>query len=98
VGSQPDSNSIPPQQSYIVNTLSRPGVQENVSNQEERINFDPILTDNEDKDDEYYNGSEDEDEYEDEDREEISRKKYIRQNESIFEIKKIHSKNIVIFY
>jgi hypothetical protein len=46
----------------MVNTLSRPGVEGNVSNQEERINFNPILTDNEDEDDEDYNGSEDEDE------------------------------------
>jgi hypothetical protein len=66
-GSQPDSSSTPPQQSYIINTLSRPGVQGNISNQEKRINFDLIPTDNEDEDDEDYNGSEDEDEDEDED-------------------------------
>jgi hypothetical protein len=54
----------------MVNTLSRPGVEGNVSNQEERINFNPILTDNEDEDDEDYNGSEDEDE-DGEDKEDI---------------------------
>jgi hypothetical protein len=54
VGSQPDSNSTSPQQSYNVNTLSRPDVQafiENISNQKEIINFDPIPTDNEDEED-----------------------------------------------
>jgi hypothetical protein len=64
-GSQPGSSSIPPQQSYNMNTLSRLNVKSfigNISNQEEKINFDPIPTDNEDEDDEDYNGSEDEDE------------------------------------
>jgi hypothetical protein len=42
VGSQPSGSSTSSQQSYIVNTLSRPGVQvfiENVSNQEKKIFF-----------------------------------------------------------
>jgi hypothetical protein len=64
---KPGSSSTPPHQSYIVTTLSRPGVQRNISNQEERINFDPIPTDNKDEDYEDYNGSENEDEDEDED-------------------------------
>jgi hypothetical protein len=67
--SQSSSSSTPPQQSYIVNTLSRPSVQafiRNILNQEEGIFF-SILTDNEDEDDENYNGSEDENEDEDED-------------------------------
>jgi hypothetical protein len=69
MGSQPGSSSTLPQQFYIVNTLLKPDVQGNISNQEERINFDPIPTNNEDEDDEDYNGSEDEDEDEDEGRE-----------------------------
>jgi hypothetical protein len=41
-GSQSGSSSTPPQQSYIVNTLSRPGVQAfigNILNQEEGFFF-----------------------------------------------------------
>jgi hypothetical protein len=81
--SDSSSSSTPPQRSYNVNTLSRPDVQAfigNVSNQEEKINFDPIPTDNEDEDDEDYNGSEDEDEdgEDDEDIDDDDDDEYIR--------------------